>query len=279
MRTPGEARSAVLQKHPSGMEVCKFILLLALCFILPSASPPPLNKKPGCLKVSHCKCLLKDGSGVINLAALGGSAGLPQRYRAEPAGADEVLVSFSPCSPFSEPAEVPGTQCLEVAACVVVRHHTSSGGVESRYFNYGQHEGNEFRYDNQSRTLSVTYPVLSSSLVHTVVHYHCSPNHSVSLSQPVEHNRALEIFVRSPCACPNSCNLEDVGPMTIFLIVLCLGTAAYFILGSCALRPFRSTQGVQIRPEESLWCVLCYQFTEERGRRLGRSQCIKEETL
>ncbi len=40
-------------------------------------------------------------------------------------------------------------------------------------------------------------------------------------------------------------------------------------VGSCALRPFRTSNGVQMAPEDSVWCMICYQLRErsEGGRR------------
>ncbi|XP_066568558.1 uncharacterized protein LOC136758191 [Amia ocellicauda] len=267
------------------MEGRLLCLLLLLCPHIGSCASA--DKRTGCLRVNPCKCILKDGSGVINLAALGDSAGFLQRGApvaavaaagpGAPAGA-AVLLSFSPCVPFSEPAELSAAQCLGVAACVEVRQHTGSGLV-SYYLNYGRHEGNEFNYNNHSQTLSVTYPARPPQPQYTVAHYHCSPNRSVSVSQPLELDGALEISVHSPCACPNTCSLEDVGPGTIFLIIFCLAGTAYFILGSCALRPIRTASGVQIVPEESLWCQLCSLFTVKKGRRHRRRRSKHEEPL
>ncbi|KAL0187358.1 hypothetical protein M9458_019028, partial [Cirrhinus mrigala] len=56
----------------------------------------------------------------------------------------------------------------------------------------------------------------------TVVHYQCSPNHSITHSQNFSADGPLQMWVESPCACPNACALVDVGPGTIFLIILCL---------------------------------------------------------
>lgn len=76
-------------------------------------------------------------------------------------------------------------------------------------------------------------PVHSYEEVQTVVHYRCSPNRSISYSLRFHRSiTPLQIWVESPCACPNACTLVDVGPGTIFLIILCLSITAYFILGT-----------------------------------------------
>ncbi|KAG5840764.1 hypothetical protein ANANG_G00192120 [Anguilla anguilla] len=268
------------------------LLILLLFFVTVSSSPPsspptvpsvPEKKKAGCIKVNNCKCIMSDGSGVINLAALGDSDGYLERFKPilseKVPASTEILLSFSPCLPFSEPEDFTGTDCLDVAACLIVRHRKNNRFV-SRYINYGRHEGNEFQYNDSTKTLSVAYPVLSTSHPQTIVHYHCSPNRSITFSHHFGRDVPLQIQVDSPCACPNACALEDVGPGTIFLIILCLSMTAYLILGSCALRPFRTSSGVQIAPEESLWCMLCYLFTERKGKR-PRRRCysLKEETL
>ncbi len=68
----------------------------------------------------------------------------------------------------------------------------------------------------------------------TVVHYHCNPNQSTSLirDQSFSTEEPLQIWVESPCACPNACAMGDLGLGTIFLIILSLSAAAYFILGN-----------------------------------------------
>lgn len=68
----------------------------------------------------------------------------------------------------------------------------------------------------------------------TVVHYHCNPNQSTSFirDQSLSSEEPLQIWVESPCACPNACAMGDLGLGTIFLIILSISAAAYFILGN-----------------------------------------------
>ncbi|XP_055742501.1 uncharacterized protein LOC129826149 isoform X2 [Salvelinus fontinalis] len=265
------------------------LLTLSICFGAVSSSPsmsnpPPsdLKRKTGCLKMSNCRCIMKDGSGVINLVAMADSDGFLGHLKPVPSGNAppnaEILLSFSPCQPFSEPEDLAGTDCTDVAACLTVRFYRNNRYI-SHYINYGRHEGNEFHYNNSLQTLSVSYSVLEYTQPLTVVHYRCSPNRSTSFALHFNGDIPLQIWVESPCACPNACALGDVGPGTIFLIILSLSATAYFILGSCALRPFRAGSGVQIAPEESLWCMLCYMFTERRGGRRRRYISLQEETL
>lgn len=81
----------------------------------------------------------------------------------------------------------------------------------------------------------------------TVVHYHCNPNQSTSFiqDQRLGTEEPLQIWVESPCACPNACTMGDLGLGTIFLIILSLSAAAYFILGN-ALKPHTCGAGVFI---------------------------------
>nr|XP_043873040.1 uncharacterized protein LOC122761915 isoform X2 [Solea senegalensis] len=135
----------------------------------------------------------------------------------------------------------------------------------SRCVSYGRHEGNQFHYNDTLRTLSVSYFAHEERPL-TVVHYHCNPNQTASFirAQSLSAEQPLQIWVESPCACPNACSMGDLGLGTIFLIILSLSAAAYFILGSCALRPFRSSSGVQMAPEHSVWCMMCYHCAERR---------------
>ncbi|XP_034548746.1 uncharacterized protein LOC117819464 [Notolabrus celidotus] len=162
-----------------------------------------------------------------------------------------------------------GAECNNVAACLIVRYHKLNRFI-SRYYSYGRHQGNEFHYNDSLRTLSVSYFAHEQQPL-TVVHYHCNPNQSASYIQDLSLSaeEPLQIWVESPCACPNACAMGDLGVGTIFLIILSLSAAAYFILGSCALRPFRSSSGVQISPEHSVWCMICYLCTERRPARGG----------
>lgn len=85
---------------------------------------PPEVKQGGCIKVNRCKCLMRDGSGIIDLGSVAGEDGFIQRLEpVTPAapGNTEVLVSFSPCVPFSEPEDFTVTDCTDVAACVTTR--------------------------------------------------------------------------------------------------------------------------------------------------------------
>ncbi|XP_061586277.1 uncharacterized protein LOC133451326 [Cololabis saira] len=262
------------------MSFQKLFLMLSVSFSVFSWSlcpPPGPAQTPGCFKVNSCKCIMKDGSGVINLNAMGDADGFLGRLRPVPTGNTSlkggIFLSFSPCNHFSEPEEPRGSDCSDVAACLLVRYPGLSG-YRNRYINYGRHEGNEFHYNHSLKTLSVSYFAHREQPV-TVVHFHCNPAQPVSIiqNQSVGPEGPLQVWVESPCACPNACAMGDLGLGTIFLITLSLSATAYFILGSCALRAFRSSSGVQISPEHSVWCMICY-FCGERqpARRRRRAQ-------
>uniref|UniRef100_A0A3Q3Q6S8 Uncharacterized protein n=1 Tax=Monopterus albus TaxID=43700 RepID=A0A3Q3Q6S8_MONAL len=212
-------------------------------------------KKSGCFKINSCKCIMKDGSGVINLKAMGdanGFLGYLKPLSAENMSVNaEILLSFSPCQPFSQPEDLAGMDCNNVAACLVVRYKRRDSLL--RFTHYGRHEGNEFHYNDTLEMLSVSY--FGELKAHTL---------HVFYDTKLRSEEPLQIWVESPCACPNACAVEELGLGTIFLIVLSVSAAAYFILGSCALRPFRSNSGVQISPEHSVWCMICYLCTERR---------------
>ncbi|XP_042277711.1 uncharacterized protein LOC121904182 [Thunnus maccoyii] len=261
--------------HSVTMSSQTVLLTLLVCFsvFFPSSLSRHSSsaKKTGCFKVNDCKCIMKDGSGVINLKAMGDADGFLGRLK--PVTADnmpvnaEILLSFSPCQSFSQPEDLTGSDCTNVAACLIVRYQRLNRYV-NRYISFGRHEGNEFHYNDTLKTLSVSYFAHDEQPL-TVVHYHCNPNESASFirDQSLRAEEPLHIWVESPCACPNACAMGDLGLGTIFLIILSLSAAAYFILGSCALRPFRSSSGVQISPEHSVWCMICYLCTERRPAR------------
>lgn len=76
--------------------------------------------------------------------------------------------------------------------------------------------------------------VFPDSEPQTVVHYRCSPHRSVTSSVSLSERALLQMWVESPCACPNACAPVDVGPGTILLIILCISVTAYFIIGNSA---------------------------------------------
>ncbi|XP_061775481.1 uncharacterized protein LOC133565030 [Nerophis ophidion] len=257
------------------LSFCLSVLPFFLCADVAPA------KKTGCFRVNNCKCIMKDGSGVINLQAMGDSDGFLGRMKHVPADdtpmGEEILLTFSPCQPFSQPEDLTGSDCTNVAACLVVRYQRSSSYIY-RYLNFGGHDGNAFHYNDTLRTLSVSY-FGHKELPTTIVHYHCNPNQSSSFirDQMLKEEEVLNIWVESPCACPNACAIGDLGLGTIFLIILSLSAAAYFIIGSCALRPFRSSSGVQISPEHNVWCMICFLFTENRPARKYYADVKHEE--
>uniref|UniRef100_A0A3B3WXA6 Uncharacterized protein n=1 Tax=Poecilia mexicana TaxID=48701 RepID=A0A3B3WXA6_9TELE len=245
------------------------LLSLSVCVSMLSSSPlPHLNPAgdPGCFKVNSCKCILKDGSGVINLRGMGDADGFLGRLRAVPvyntSMDTESLFSFRPCQVFSQPEDLDlaGGACSGVAACLIVRSPGARGHI-SRYVNYGMHEGNEFHYNHTLKMLTVFY---FGEWKHKHFPTVCVLLQLTGNIQSLGSQGPLHIWVESPCACPNACAVGDLGLGTIFLIILSLSAAAYFILGSCALQPFQSSSGMQISPERSVWCMICYFCSETR---------------
>lgn len=93
-------------------------------------SPPPVSsesvkRKSGCIKVNNCKCILRDGSGLIDLESLADAQGFLEHTKHIPledtSQDTEVLLSFSPCLPFSLPEKFMVTDCTDVAACLILR--------------------------------------------------------------------------------------------------------------------------------------------------------------
>lgn len=107
--------------------VLSVLTLLYFSLGLTAAAPPSELKHSGCIKVNRCKCLMRDGSGLIDLASVADEDGFIQRLEPLPSavGNTDVLLSFSPCLPFSQPEDFSITDCTDVAACVIIRsaHH------------------------------------------------------------------------------------------------------------------------------------------------------------
>ncbi|TRY60575.1 hypothetical protein DNTS_026984, partial [Danionella cerebrum] len=179
----------------------------------------------GCIKVNRCQCLMRDGSGLVDLSSVAEQDGFlfkfkPLRFLGVDA---DAVFSFSPCLPFSQPEDVPATDCTGVAVCVNLKINEGDRIIDE-YLNYGKHEGNTFSYNDSQKMLSVSYSCREPL---TVVHFRCSSNHSVIVS--VSESGCLQVWVESPCACPSACTLPDVGPGNIIVILLCLSITVYFI--------------------------------------------------
>lgn len=112
--------------HTAGMIPDAVFLTLSVCLGLfrPTASSHGRSaKKAGCFRVNSCKCIMENGSGVINLKAMEDADGFLGRLKPVAAGGvdAEVLLSFSPCQHFSLPDDFTGSDCTDVAACLIVR--------------------------------------------------------------------------------------------------------------------------------------------------------------
>lgn len=94
---------------------------------LAAARPPTLSSSntSGCFKVDSCRCIMKDGSGVVDLRTVGDADGFLGRLRPVSAeGAEpgtKVLLSFKPCQPFSQPEDLSAAGCRNVAVCLILR--------------------------------------------------------------------------------------------------------------------------------------------------------------
>lgn len=115
---------------PVTMSLQTIFLTLSVCFSVfssPLFSHPSSADQSGCFKVNNCKCIMKDGSGVINLKAMGDVDGFLGRLK--PVSAEnipvnaELLLSFSPCEPFSHSQDLTGDDCTNVAASLIVRYN------------------------------------------------------------------------------------------------------------------------------------------------------------
>ncbi|KAG8447972.1 hypothetical protein GDO86_015178 [Hymenochirus boettgeri] len=236
-------------------------LYVSLLFFLGLVSGDP----SGCIIVNNCKCLMKDGTGVINLAALGDSEGfLVRNMMVQRDTETEESITFSPCHPFSEPDAL--VNCSHVAVCVVTRNLLSPWHAPL-YTGYGQHEGNEFIYSNESKILSVTYQAVPGSHFRTIVHFNCSLTSSITFPSHTDSPDTLEMFVHSPCVCPGKCQAQDVGPGTIILIMFAMSFILYLIFGTCSLRSIETSEGIQITPEPHIWCWTCFQWRRPREPR------------
>uniref|UniRef100_A0A8C5MZU4 Uncharacterized protein n=1 Tax=Leptobrachium leishanense TaxID=445787 RepID=A0A8C5MZU4_9ANUR len=241
--------------------VACFLLLLLLLGLLVLV----LGDPSGCIKVNPCKCLMKDGSGVVDLASLGDSDGFlmmdKKIVREAGGGETEQSVTFSPCHPFSEPEDA--GNCTRVVLSVKTRDLVTPGSA-SRCVGFGQQNDNEFNYSNESRSLSVTYQALTDRSISAIVHFNCSPSSSVTFPVNPQDPGMVEILIQSPCVCPSSCQTDDVGPGTVILILFAASTAFYFLFGTCGLRSIRTAEGTQIAPEPHIWCWICFLCSREK---------------
>lgn len=73
---------------------------------------------------------MKDGSGLINLEAIGDTSGFLEHLRPisghRTAESDEILLSFSPCRPFSQSEDLTESDCTNIAASIIIRYHKAN---------------------------------------------------------------------------------------------------------------------------------------------------------
>ncbi|XP_051836029.1 uncharacterized protein LOC127550836 [Antechinus flavipes] len=209
---------------------------------------PGAQAQPGdCFQVGPCKCLLRGSRQEINLAAVGALT-VPLAPDDESGG----YVQFSPCQPFSEPANLPSTDCVQVAACVSLRQ---AGTGNLHHTAYGRHQRSQCRYNNSTRVLTVTYPARPSSSLNTLAHFNCSPVRTVAYVSLLPTQ--LEVFIQNPCACPDHCLLWSPGPSSLLAISFLVTLGIYLLWGICGLPAVPSQRGSQLIPPDRFWCSPC----------------------
>ncbi|XP_043836775.1 uncharacterized protein LOC122738961 [Dromiciops gliroides] len=209
--------------------------------------PGVLSQDLDCVQLHPCRCLLQESHQMINLAAMGPLT-IPLAPDKEPGG----YVQFSPCQPFSEPANLTATDCVQVAACVTLRQ---AGSGDLHHTAYGRHQRSELRYDNSTRVLTISYPAWPSSSLNTLVHFNCSPMRTVAhVSLLPTH---LEVFIQTPCACPDHCQPWSPEPSLLIAISFFVTLGIYLLWGVCGLQAIHIKRGSQLIPQDQLWCSPC----------------------
>ncbi|XP_027725505.1 uncharacterized protein LOC114048655 [Vombatus ursinus] len=218
-----------------------------------------LSQDMGCVQVHPCTCLLRGSHQVINLAAVGPLT-IPLAPDKEPGG----YVQFSPCQPFSEPANLISTDCVQVAACVTLRQ---AGSGDLHHTAYGRHQRSEFWYNSSTRVLTVTYPAWPSSSLNTLVHFNCSPVRTVAHMSLLSTH--LEVFIQTPCACPDHCRLWSPEPSSLIAISFFVTLGIYLLWGVCGLPAINTDRGSWLIPQDQFGCSPCSSC-------LGKSEEDKE---
>ncbi|KAM9068929.1 uncharacterized protein ACOB8E_014317 isoform 2-T2 [Sarcophilus harrisii] len=222
------------------------LLLQLLLSFLPQG--PGAQAQPGdCFQVGPCRCLLRGSRQEINLAPVGALT-VPLAPYDESGG----YVQFSPCQPFSEPANLSSTDCVQVAACVSLRR----AGTGNLYHTaYGRHQKSQCQYNSSTRVLTVTYPAWPSSSLNTLAHFNCSPMRTVAYVSLLPTQ--LEVFIQNPCACPGHCPLWSPGPSSLLAISFLVALGIYLLWGICGLPAVPSQRGSQLIPSDHFWCGPC----------------------
>ncbi|XP_072488643.1 uncharacterized protein [Notamacropus eugenii] len=210
-------------------------LQLLLSFL--SRGQGALPQDVDCVQVHPCTCLLQGSHQVINLAAVG-----PLTIPLAPDKEPEGYIQFSPCQPFSEPANLTSTECVQVAACVTLRQ---AGSGDLHHTTYA-------------------WP---SSVLNTLAHFNCSPvSTMVHVSLLPTH---LEVFIQTPCACPDHCRLWSPDPSFLIVISFFVTLGIYLLWGICGLPVIHTNRGNQLIPQDHFGCNPCLSC-------LGKSEEDKE---
>lgn len=196
-----------------------------------------------CVKNDQCSCTFDDGSGVVDLSALGKKSGDPL-IKDEPAK-DYYKYSFNPCYPFSE------WNCENAAGCQI----SELGGIA---YNIGDAKKVAFSFDGTD--VIGTYSS-ENGLRASIVKYKCDPSvdppkYSIS-GETSPGSMKYGFTITSRAACPGGAGAAgSISAGSILLIVFFMVLFVYLVTGVIFNRVYRQKSGREVIPNVTFWTAL-----------------------
>nr|XP_039263839.1 uncharacterized protein LOC120339715 [Styela clava] len=148
-----------------------------------------------CNKIDSCKCEMSDGTGQINLKALGTQSGTDSAYSLP--GGDGWLYKYNPCYPFSWGGM---TGLAVVQSTKTLSHVYDLGTQNSAYFN-----------TTDTGKVSIHYTALDArrmSRIQLICDAGVNTHDLRFLGELVITE--YDFILSSPCACPGLCNDDGI---------------------------------------------------------------------
>ncbi|KAI8792969.1 cation-dependent mannose-6-phosphate receptor [Biomphalaria glabrata] len=195
-----------------------------------------------------CRCMMNDGSGVVDISTLGFQNG-SARFPDVAASFDGQLYSYNPCYPMSE------GRCTNAAACKIADDTQTVMGEQTQFTWY----------------FTGYYPLVTYSTSDgrkTEVMFICDENITSPQLDVIGEVTpgTLSLNLWTMCACPNKCPAvmppaphrhdTDAPTLTTGYIVLIVFFSlffVYFVFGSVINYCRRGTLSKEILPNYSLW--------------------------
>ncbi|BFY97362.1 hypothetical protein BsWGS_00402 [Bradybaena similaris] len=218
-----------------------------------------------CTADGPCRCVMSDGSGVVDISSIGNSDGTA-RFPESPACNGDMF-SYNPCFPSGV------QECANAAVCQA---------VNNSFLNIGSQDSALWSY-------RVQYPIITYTSVgkKTEVMLICHENFTSPQLTVIGQfpSGTIGMMLTSRCACPGGCRgveptFTNSGALSagyLALIIFFAVLGAYFIFGTSVNCVRSEKTGIELLPHYAFWAGLPAHILE--GLRFTKHTvcCLKDE--